>query len=91
LDKSGKPLMPWKTAGRHIGRVAIRATGSFNIQTAEGVVQGVSHRYCKIMQCADGYGYSRVAQSTKESGHRGDASRRALSLTGLKADVSRAN
>nr|WP_301542494.1 RNA-guided endonuclease IscB [Cupriavidus basilensis] len=80
-----------KKAGRHIGRVAIRATGSFNIQTAEGVVQGVSHRYCKIMQRGDGYGYSLVAQSTKESGHRGDASRRALSLTGLKADVSRAN
>lgn len=80
-----------KKAGRHIGRVAIRATGSFNIQTAEGVVQGVSHRYCKIMQRGDGYGYSLVAQSTKESRHRGDASRRALSLTGLKADVSRAN
>jgi hypothetical protein len=74
-----------------MGRVAIRATGSFNIQTAEGVVQGISHRYCKIMQRGDGYSYSLVALSTKESGHRGDASRRALSLTGLKADVSRAN
>ncbi|MFJ1253308.1 HNH endonuclease, partial [Cupriavidus sp. CuC1] len=80
-----------KKVGRHIGRLAIRATGSFNIQTVDGVVQGVSHRYCKIIQRGDGYGYSLVAQSTKESGHRGDASRRALSLTGLKADVSRAN
>ena len=47
-----------KKAGLHIGRVAIRATGSFNIQTAQGVVQGISHRYCQVLQRADGYGYS---------------------------------
>ncbi|MDF3832242.1 RNA-guided endonuclease IscB [Cupriavidus basilensis] len=80
-----------KKAGTHVGRVAIRATGSFNIQTEHGPVQGISHRYCRIIQRGDGYGYSFVAHSTMESGHRGDASRRALSLHGMKAEVSRAN
>jgi len=46
-----------KKAGTHVGRVAVRATGSFNIQTAQGVVQGVSHRHCRITQRNDGYGF----------------------------------
>lgn len=80
-----------KKAGAHTGRVAVRATGSFNIQTPAGVVQGVSHRHCKVLMRGDGYGYFLVAQTRKESGGRGDAERRALSLTGLKAGVSRAD
>ena len=47
-----------KKVGLHVGRVAIRATGSFNIQTPQGVLQGISHRYCQVLQRADGYGYS---------------------------------
>ncbi len=47
-----------KKIGTYIGRVAVRASGSFNIQTAQGVVQGISYRYCQIIQRADGYGYS---------------------------------
>ncbi|EGV30874.1 HNH endonuclease [Thiorhodococcus drewsii AZ1] len=47
-----------KKAGTYVGRVAIRATGSFNIQTAGAVVQGLSYRYCRTLQRADGYGYS---------------------------------
>lgn len=47
-----------KKKGTYVGRVAIRATGSFNIQTAQGVIQGISHRYCKTIQRGDGYGYS---------------------------------
>jgi 5-methylcytosine-specific restriction endonuclease McrA len=46
-----------KKAGIHKGRVAVRATGSFNIQTSLGVVQGVSHRHCKVIQRNDGYNY----------------------------------
>jgi hypothetical protein len=46
-----------KHAGSHVGRVAVRKTGSFNIQTAQGVVQGISHRHCRVVQRADGYGY----------------------------------
>lgn len=47
-----------KNTGAHTGRVAVRATGSFNIQTADRVIQGVSHRYCTVIQRADGYSYS---------------------------------
>lgn len=46
-----------KNAGTHIGRVAVRAVGSFNIQTATGLVQGIGHRYCRMVQRGDGYGY----------------------------------
>ncbi|WP_246530276.1 RNA-guided endonuclease IscB [Paraburkholderia podalyriae] len=46
-----------KKAGVHFGRVAVRATGSFNIQMASGVVQGISHRYCELVQRGDGYAY----------------------------------
>jgi 5-methylcytosine-specific restriction endonuclease McrA len=47
-----------KKAGTHIGRVAVRKTGSFNIQNPSGVVQGVSYKHCKILAHADGYNYS---------------------------------
>lgn len=58
-----------KKAGCHVGRVAVRATGSFNIQTIGGVVQGISHRYCRVLQRADGYGYSLNPKSTAVGTH----------------------
>lgn len=82
-----------KKHGTHAGRVAIRATGSFNIQTPQGAIQGVSHRHCKIIQRGDGYGYSTVAKmdvTGTPPKHR-NASRSALYLPGLNAEVSRAN
>jgi 5-methylcytosine-specific restriction endonuclease McrA len=45
-------------AGVHVGRVAVRATGSFNIQTRSTVVQGIGHKHCRVLQRADGYGYA---------------------------------
>jgi len=45
-----------KQAGIHAGRVAIRRTGSFNIQTGSAVIQGIGHRYCRILQRGDDYG-----------------------------------
>ena len=47
-----------KKAGAHTGRVAIRSSGSFNITTAAGTVQGINHKHCRILHRADGYGYS---------------------------------
>lgn len=50
-----------KHQGVHKGRLAIRMTGRFNLQTGiEGgaTVQGISHKYCRIAQRADGYGYA---------------------------------
>ena len=39
-----------KKRGGHVGRVAVRRTGSFNVQTAQATVQGVSHRHCRVVQ-----------------------------------------
>ena len=44
--------------GMHVGRVAIRTSGSFNIMTAQALRQGISYRYCRIIQRADGYAYA---------------------------------
>jgi 5-methylcytosine-specific restriction endonuclease McrA len=46
-----------KKVGTHWGRVATRATGSFNISTTDGLVQGISHKYCKHIHKKDGYAY----------------------------------
>jgi 5-methylcytosine-specific restriction endonuclease McrA len=46
-----------KKIGTHVGRVAVRSTGSFNISTANGLVQGISSKYCKAVHQKDGYGY----------------------------------
>jgi hypothetical protein len=45
-----------KKAGIRVGRVAGRATGSFNI----GAVQGINWKHCRILQRSDGYGYGRA-------------------------------
>lgn len=53
-----------KKRGRYTGRVAVRATGSFNIQTPTGVVQGIHHRHCRILHHADGYTYTQRSASS---------------------------
>ncbi|OBS08978.1 HNH endonuclease [Acidihalobacter prosperus] len=69
-----------KKAGTYLGRIAIRASGSFNIQTPMGVVQGIHHRFCTLLQRADGYGYFVQPKPTEA----------ALSSPRLKAGVSSA-
>ncbi len=71
-----------KKAGTHVGRVAVRASGSFNIQTGSGVVQGISHKHCRLIQRSDGYGYSLEARKGEEG--------TALSLPALNGGLSRA-
>lgn len=64
-----------KKAGTYLGRVAVRKTGSFNIQTPDSVVQGIHHRHCTLIQRADGYAYSQLpfdsAQTQKEAARAG--------------------
>ena len=50
-----------KKAGVHVGRVAIRATGSCNIKTATGTIQGIHFRYCQPLHRGDGYSYAKGA------------------------------
>lgn len=47
-----------KKVGAYVGRVATRATGSFNISTTGGLVQGISHKYCTHIHRKDGYAYA---------------------------------
>jgi len=54
-----KAIVPsGKKRGTHIGRVAIRAIGSFNISIASSMVQGIGWKHCRLVHRADGYSYS---------------------------------
>ena len=52
------PLPSVKT-GTYVGRLAIRATGSCNLKTAAGTVQGIHYRYCRPLHRGDGYAYTK--------------------------------
>lgn len=43
--------------GKYVGRIAVRSSGSFNISTKLGLIQGISHKYCQIIHHKDGYSY----------------------------------
>lgn len=45
-------------AGVYVGRIAIRASGSCNIKTASGTIQGIHYRYCRPLHRGDGYTYT---------------------------------
>ena len=62
-------------AGTWLGRVAVRKTGNFNIQTPGGAIQGISYRHCTLTQRADGYGYHIQPNQQKEEGDRENESR----------------
>ncbi|WP_329377889.1 RNA-guided endonuclease IscB [Streptomyces sp. NBC_01351] len=47
-----------KKTGTHIGRIAVRANGSFDIKTAQGLIQSIGHRHFRLLQRADGYAYT---------------------------------
>lgn len=77
-----------KKIGSYFGKAAIRASGSFNITTNQGVVQGVSYKHCKVVQRADGYGYL-FNQDSLLSRKQGIALQSALSLPAMNDGVSR--
>lgn len=47
-----------KKVGNYVGKVAIRSSGSFNISTKKGLIQGISHKFCKRIHAKDGYSYA---------------------------------
>lgn len=47
-----------KKVGQYLGRVSVRSVGSFNISTAAALTQGISYKYCSILQKKDGYSYA---------------------------------
>ena len=63
-----------KHLGTHRGRLAIRMSGSFNVQSGIAGVpatQGISHKHCKITQRADGYGYAVIKSLIKPTKGKG--------------------
>jgi hypothetical protein len=56
-----------KTAGGHVGRVQVRASGRFDLMTDAGRVAGVSYRYCQVVARGDGYTYSERRRSASSS------------------------
>ncbi|WP_319784491.1 RNA-guided endonuclease IscB [Oceanisphaera sp. IT1-181] len=44
--------------GSYVGRVAVRASGFFNITTQGGTVQGISHKHCRLIHSGDGFQYN---------------------------------
>ncbi|ALB43056.1 MAG: HNH endonuclease [Dolichospermum sp. DEX189] len=48
-----------KKIGAYIGRVAVRTSGSFNISTISGLIQGISYKCCKSIHKKDGYEYGK--------------------------------
>jgi len=54
-------------AGTWIGRVAVRATGKFNIQTDSGIRQGIGWKFCRVIQRADGYAYTSNKKASASS------------------------
>ena len=43
--------------GEYLGKVAVRSSGYFDIQTKTQVIQDIGYRYCHIVQRSDGYSY----------------------------------
>jgi hypothetical protein len=48
-----------KKRGSYVGRVAVRASCSFNITTRKATIQGVAARFCTQLHHADGYSYQK--------------------------------
>ena len=47
--------------GVYIGRVLVRASGSFDVRAKRGRVQGISHCFCTLVHRCDGYSYLKGA------------------------------
>ncbi|MDQ2904169.1 MAG: RNA-guided endonuclease IscB [Ktedonobacteraceae bacterium] len=58
LVRAEVPRLPkrLKTEGTHVGRVAVRSSGSFRV----GKCDGINARYCRVVQRADGFAYGQA-------------------------------
>lgn len=64
-DLARAVVLSGKSAGTHIGRIAVRASGSFNIRTASGLYT-LRHKYFRLLQRADGYGYTTQSEGASD-------------------------
>lgn len=47
-----------KKIGTYVGRTTVRVSGSFNISTSNGLIQGIRHKHFKLIHKKDGYCYN---------------------------------
>ena len=47
-----------KKTGTYVGKVAVRANGSFKLKTKNGIVDGIHNRFFEKLHAADGYSYA---------------------------------
>jgi len=52
--------------GVYVGRVLVRASGSFDIRTRAGRVQGISYRFCTPIHRCDGYSFQKGVPYAQE-------------------------
>ena len=62
-----------KKTGIYTGKVAVRATGSFNITFGKTTIQGINHKYFTLLHSCDGYSYlahnkTAISPTTKSVG-----------------------
>jgi hypothetical protein len=60
-----------KYAGIYVGKVAVRASGWFNVTTSNSRIQGIRCKYCRILSRRDGYSYherSRISSPRLKAG-----------------------
>jgi hypothetical protein len=50
----------------HESRKPRPPTGRFNITTRTGLIQGINHKHLRLLQRADGYGYTTQKETTVE-------------------------
>lgn len=63
-----KAIVPeGKKQGTYSGRVAIRSSGYFCIDTLDTKVDGISHKHCQTIQYDDGYVYISKTSNTRSS------------------------
>jgi 5-methylcytosine-specific restriction endonuclease McrA len=59
-----------KHAGRHVGRIAIRARGTFGLKTSDGIARDVHHSYCRVVQRGNGYAVRLLAPAQRQDKER---------------------
>jgi 5-methylcytosine-specific restriction endonuclease McrA len=55
-----------KKQGSYSGRVAVRTSGNFNLQTESGLVEGISWRHCHLIERGNGYHYKSLTKIKQE-------------------------
>jgi hypothetical protein len=70
-----RALVPTGTrAGTSVGRVAVRASGRFQVTTSRGTIQGIASTHCRALQHRDGYSYAKGGGDSSRSRSRGRVS-----------------